>query len=66
MNQPEVGSGHLLLGLLLEAEGVAARALKKLGVQPEQMRSALAGELSAPGGRVRTGIPGRPDPGLSV
>jgi ATP-dependent Clp protease ATP-binding subunit ClpC len=33
-----VGTEHLLLGLVREGEGVAARALKNLGVDPERVR----------------------------
>lgn len=35
--QPE----HILLGLILEGEGVAARVLKNLGVSPESARDAI-------------------------
>ena len=37
----EVGTGHLLLGLLSEPEGVAARAIMALGVTLGQIRSRL-------------------------
>lgn len=59
LNHFEVGTGHLLLGLLLEAEGVAAIALASLGVRAEAMRNALSRELANAGGRTRTGNPGR-------
>lgn len=66
MNQSEIGSGHLLLGLLLEGEGVAAKALKTLGVQAERARSALSKELSNPGPRFRPSNPSRLDSSFGV
>jgi predicted dehydrogenase len=65
MNHSEVGTGHLLLGLLLEGEGVAAQALKNLGAQAERTRNALASELSSQGVRIRTGNSGRLDSGVA-
>jgi ATP-dependent Clp protease ATP-binding subunit ClpA len=41
MGQQQVGTGHLLLGLLSEPEGVAARAIVALGVTPEQVRAGM-------------------------
>ncbi len=38
MKHEYIGTGHLLLGLMLEGEGSAANALKALGVDPEQVR----------------------------
>ena len=35
----QVGTEHLLLGLLYEGEGVAARALESLGISPEEVRT---------------------------
>jgi hypothetical protein len=44
-----VGTGHLLLGLLSEPEGVAARAIVALGVTPDQIRSRMgAGPVPDP------------------
>jgi ATP-dependent Clp protease ATP-binding subunit ClpC len=37
-----VGTEHLLLGLIAEREGLAARALEGLGIAPEAVRAALA------------------------
>ena len=34
-----IGSEHLLLGLLREGEGVAARVLEKLGADPSNIRT---------------------------
>jgi ATP-dependent Clp protease ATP-binding subunit ClpA len=44
---PSVGTGHLLVGILLEGSGAAARALIELGVGYEAARAAL-GRLQAP------------------
>ena len=38
LNHSDIGTEHLLLGLIHESEGVAARALKSLGVTEEAMR----------------------------
>ncbi len=43
-----VGSEHLLLGLLYEGKGVAARALESLGISREDVRDRIA-EISGPG-----------------
>jgi hypothetical protein len=47
-NRESIGSEDILLGLLLEGDGVAARVLKKLGFQIEKTREAILAE-SAPG-----------------
>ncbi|NPV74167.1 MAG: ATP-dependent Clp protease ATP-binding subunit [Pelotomaculum sp.] len=39
---PYVGTEHLLLGLIREGEGVAARALASLGVDADKVRAAVA------------------------
>jgi ATP-dependent Clp protease ATP-binding subunit ClpA len=39
--------GHLLLGLVLEGEGVAAQVLSRLGVDLQRARSLMATELDA-------------------
>jgi ATP-dependent Clp protease ATP-binding subunit ClpC len=41
MGGESVTTGHLLLGLLLEPEGVAAQVLSELGVTPERARAVL-------------------------
>jgi ATP-dependent Clp protease ATP-binding subunit ClpA len=41
LNHNYMGSEHLLVGLIREEEGVAARALAKLGVELEKARTAL-------------------------
>src|SRR6201982_1726124 len=40
-----VGTEHILLGLLREGEGVAARVLKSLGVDPARARNEISKEL---------------------
>ena len=40
-----VGTEHILLGLLREGEGVAARVLQNFGVKIEQTRTAILDEL---------------------
>jgi ATP-dependent Clp protease ATP-binding subunit ClpC len=41
MGSPEIGSEHLLLGLLLEREGVGAQVLEDLGVDAKKVRDEL-------------------------
>jgi ClpA/ClpB-like protein len=41
MSKDQVGTGHLLLGLLSEPEGLAARAIAALGATPDQVRDRL-------------------------
>jgi ATP-dependent Clp protease ATP-binding subunit ClpA len=41
LNHPYIGTEHLLLGMLREGEGVAARVLTNLGVQLPKVRSAV-------------------------
>jgi ATP-dependent Clp protease ATP-binding subunit ClpC len=45
LNHPFVGTEHILLGLLREGEGVAARVLKNLEVDPERTRNEILKEL---------------------
>jgi ATP-dependent Clp protease ATP-binding subunit ClpC len=40
-NHPDIGTEHLLLGLVREGEGVAARVLTNMGVQLPKVRSAV-------------------------
>ena len=42
MNYPYVGTEHLLLGLIREGEGVAARVLADLGIDADKVRAAVA------------------------
>jgi len=41
MSKRRVGTGHLLLGLLSEPEGLAAMAIEALGATPDQIRERL-------------------------
>jgi len=41
MNYPYVGTEHLLLGLIREGEGVAARVLAEMGIDAEKVRQAV-------------------------
>src|ERR1700737_3360318 len=45
LNHSYVGTEHLLLGLLREGEGVAARVLKSLEVDPARTRNQILNEL---------------------
>lgn len=45
LNHTYVGTEHLLLGLLREGDGVAARVLQNLGVDLEQTRQKILAEL---------------------
>jgi ATP-dependent Clp protease ATP-binding subunit ClpC len=47
LQDDHVGCEHLLLGLLAEGEGVAARALASLGVDLEGLRAAVAAARKA-------------------
>jgi len=49
-----VGTEHLLLGLLYEGEGVAAKALKSLGISREDVRGQVE-EIIGPGRGSRSG-----------
>ena len=45
LNHTYVGTEHILLGLLLEGDGVAARVLKQFKVDIEQTRKTILEEL---------------------
>jgi hypothetical protein len=47
LRSPRIGTEHLLLGLLLESEGVAAHVLRRHGIQPDELRSAVVRRLEA-------------------
>jgi len=47
LNHDRAGTEHLLLALIVEKEGVAARALESLGVSANAVR----GELGQPAGQ---------------
>ena len=44
-NHPYIGTEHILLGLLREGDGVAARLLKELGIELDQTRREILKEL---------------------
>ncbi|MEG5029698.1 ATP-dependent Clp protease ATP-binding subunit [Microcoleus sp. AT8-B1] len=58
-----IGTEHLLLGLIREGEGVAARVLENLGVDLSKVRTQVirmlgeTAEVAAPGGGARTKTP---------
>ena len=45
LNHSYVGTEHILLGLLREGEGVAARVLKSLDVDADRCRNEILSEL---------------------
>jgi hypothetical protein len=47
LNHSCIGAEHIFLGLLLEGSGVAAKVLKKLGIQFEQTREEIVREFRA-------------------
>ncbi|MFZ5776794.1 MAG: ATP-dependent Clp protease ATP-binding subunit [Bacillota bacterium] len=73
MGQGYIGTEHLLLGLIREGEGVAARVLSNLGVTVDSIRATvvqLLGGMAAAGGpgthpffgHHQAGIPGKASP----
>jgi len=69
LNHSYVGTEHILLGLLREGEGVAARVLKSLDIDIERTRNEIlreldpqfsAGEQGAGGEEAAAGTPQRP------
>ena len=46
-NHNYIGTGHILLGLVRESEGVAARVLSNLGVDPDKVRREVVRMLDA-------------------
>ena len=61
LNHSYVGTEHILLGLLREGEGVAARVLKSLEIDIESCRNEILSELDPnfSGEAVASGSPGR-------
>ncbi|NLV17319.1 MAG: ATP-dependent Clp protease ATP-binding subunit [Syntrophomonadaceae bacterium] len=57
MNHPAVGTEHLVLGLLREGEGIAARALLNLGVDLERTREEIKNVIGNIEGRQQTSLP---------
>ncbi len=61
-----VGSGHILLGLLREQEGIAAQVLMNLGLKLEDVRADLLADLAPKEeDRVLIGMLAIPDPNAS-
>jgi ATP-dependent Clp protease ATP-binding subunit ClpA len=54
---PEVSSGHLVLGLLTEPEGLAAKALVAQGRTPDAVRQAVTASLPPAAGDVPALVP---------
>jgi ATP-dependent Clp protease ATP-binding subunit ClpC len=52
LNHHHIGTEHLLLGLLSEGEGVAARALRGLGLSLEEVRRKIDPGSDEPGGHI--------------
>ncbi len=52
-----IGTEHILLGLVRENEGVAARILSDFDVDGEKIRNEVIRMLSGPGGRQRSVVP---------
>jgi ATP-dependent Clp protease ATP-binding subunit ClpC len=61
MGHNEVDTGHILLGLIIEGEGIAAHVLADLGATLEKVRPAVEHALAQlPSERVTSSPPGRP------
>src|SRR5918999_1669765 len=54
-----IGTEHILLGLVRENEGVAARILLDFDADSEKIRNEVIRMLSGPGGRQRAGQQGQ-------
>jgi ATP-dependent Clp protease ATP-binding subunit ClpC len=50
MGHAHIGTEHILLGLVVEGEGVANRILADLGASPERLRGSLIAALTGQGG----------------
>ena len=48
MGDNEVDTGHMLMGLVIEAEGIAAHVLEDLGATHDRVIESVQGELGAP------------------
>ncbi|MBV8933709.1 MAG: ATP-dependent Clp protease ATP-binding subunit [Kutzneria sp.] len=55
-----IGTEHILLALLIEPEGLAAKAIAKQGITPEQLRASVKVVLGPPRGNVPGHIPFTP------
>src|SRR5918996_1215423 len=54
-----IGTEHILLGLLREEEGLAARVLQAFDADSEKIRNEVIRMLSGPGGRRQQGAGGQ-------
>ena len=59
LNHNFIGTEHILLGLVREGDGVAAKALESLGISLERVREKV-GETIGPNGSATTGAPFTP------
>ena len=59
LNHNFIGTEHILLGLVREGDGVAAKALESLGISLERVREKV-GETIGPTGSATTGAPADP------
>lgn len=59
MGHSYIGTEHLLLGILREGEGVAARVLQNLDVNQERVRAEIARVLSTSSQKAKQGRPSR-------
>ena len=57
-----IGTEHILLGLVRESEGVAARVLREFDADPEKVRNEVIRMISGPEGRGRDALPLLPEP----
>ena len=48
---PYIGTEHLLIGLILEGQGIAARVLTAVGMDADKVRVAVAQMVEAAGGQ---------------
>jgi ATP-dependent Clp protease ATP-binding subunit ClpC len=60
-----IGTEHILLGLVRENEGVAARILLDFDADSEKIRNEVIRMLSGPGSRQRSGAPAGAGPGAA-
>ena len=65
LNHNYIGTEHILLGLIHEGEGVAAKALESLGVSLEAVREKVE-ETIGPAGSSHTGSPPGPPPASTL
>ena len=68
LNHNYIGTEHILLGLIREGEGVAARVLVKLGADPSRVRQQVIQLLAGSGGKepAAAGAPSETAPSASV